>query len=1050
VAGLWFFTDQVYPDPQQAIAAVRAERRASRRTHVPGPETGVDAQESSRGSEHSCREEKPAVVVTDAELAGLYGDLRAALLSRHFALGRYFRTNFLSLENQLGSLSDLATGVPSEARWDVIRPSTYESASELLAKESTEQVVERWRVGRHARDNSNPLMLTGQLLACLAVEHVLGRSDSLRIIRSVLGSLASLYKFAGDHFDGYIVRQDVATSARWVTAMDGGKGVPLYSCGFLIDRGGRYLYSTPFDHPQYVPPEATSWDERWWSLHLNRSWEPSMDELTGLIMGYDIVFRLVEEESVREEVQRQIERLGDYLAEHGYLLVRPGGGFAAQGASGILPALAFPFGQVFNRIAGNSFPPRNDFAAVLEKAGVWDCIKGPITAATFVADVVIPILEPLLAGVGLPLGVFLAGPAGLGLTPQDLAAAWAISEHGDCFDVWDRSAQSEFAAAFLLMKINLPLRFELWMQGIASGLGQGWASGFAPFIGLTGLDDPNGTVRERYLAWLVKQRPQHPSDPHLAFAPSVAVLLGGGRDQEERVVAVLQQRYDEIVRCWQGNLKVSDGEPEGETSIDLLGTGQVPNPAASPPIVGDPCISQRQPKPNETAPGFTTEYYRPALDFMTALALSWLHAKRRADAGSPVATAGFPSLPDPSVWPPAAVPRVVIEKAGANEIVLPLDQIQRTEPLQLTAAGADLFFDEEPPPKSAELPPILKASSDKQLEIDTWVTVRESDRDVDTGIELEYQDEYEIDANGEIWAGVALTGTNGPNGWSDITRDTKFPLHAGADAHPFSLLGKVGAYGAYFFIGERRERDQHLNEIRRLYLRINDDSPGNGSGAFNCHVFVWRAHLGPPPQEPTIDRTITVAESDGDVYTGILLSPEATYAFDTGGEIWAGVLGTGTNTARGWKEPTTDGKFPLHEGESAFPYSLLAKIVADKPYHFFIGEHTDRTPYSNLPAYAPVPLYLRINDDTPGNGSGQFECRIRVWGTEPNECGDIRGRIAELWRDIGALETAKSGLDPRNPEDKAEIAEINHQIASNRIKIQTQRELAQSKGCFAF
>ena len=128
-----------------------------------------------------------------------------------------------------------------------------------------------------------------------------------------------------------------------------------------------------------------------------------------------------------------------------------------------------------------------------------------------------------------------------------------------------------------------------------------------------------------------------------------------------------------------------------------------------------------------------------------------------------------------------------------------------------------------------------------QAEDSSFVTVPESSTGQESTV-LKAADEIELSATGEIWAGVWATGTNGPNGWDNVTRDTGFPLHEGADAHPFCLVGKIGD-GNYFFIGEHRER-QPAGTDGRLILRTNDDRPGNGSGAFVCEVKVYRAEPG--------------------------------------------------------------------------------------------------------------------------------------------------------------------------------------------------------------
>src|SRR4051794_23571056 len=58
-----------------------------------------------------------------------------------------------------------------------------------------------------------------------------------------------------------------------------------------------------------------------------------------------------------------------------------------------------------------------------------------------------------------------------------------------------------------------------------------------------------------------------------------------------------------------------------------------------------------------------------------------------------------------------------------------------------------------------QIPPTAK------LQLTKTVTVREADYDVPTGITLTPGDWVSIGASGSIWAGVWLTGENGPQGW---------------------------------------------------------------------------------------------------------------------------------------------------------------------------------------------------------------------------------------------------------------------------------------------
>lgn len=150
-----------------------------------------------------------------------------------------------------------------------------------------------------------------------------------------------------------------------------------------------------------------------------------------------------------------------------------------------------------------------------------------------------------------------------------------------------------------------------------------------------------------------------------------------------------------------------------------------------------------------------------------------------------------------------------------------------------------------------DLPPgAPSATSRKQLRlwrkrgiaVDRWVDVPESARtDVDTGITLQPGDDFELQGTGVIWAGVWFTGTNGPEGWTDrLETNPSSPMHSGPQAHPFALIGRFGTE-PYFFIGTGLLRRVYgRSAASKLFLRINDNAPANGSGAFRCRVVVWR------------------------------------------------------------------------------------------------------------------------------------------------------------------------------------------------------------------
>jgi hypothetical protein len=114
------------------------------------------------------------------------------------------------------------------------------------------------------------------------------------------------------------------------------------------------------------------------------------------------------------------------------------------------------------------------------------------------------------------------------------------------------------------------------------------------------------------------------------------------------------------------------------------------------------------------------------------------------------------------------------------------------------------------------------------------VQQREADGLTDTRIQVQTGDRLVINAYGSIWAGVWLTGSNGPQGWSWIATDPAYPM---VGAHVFALLGRLGDY--YFEIGQYFETVWQ-GPPATLFTQTNDNTPGNGSGAFMATVQVWR------------------------------------------------------------------------------------------------------------------------------------------------------------------------------------------------------------------
>jgi hypothetical protein len=113
--------------------------------------------------------------------------------------------------------------------------------------------------------------------------------------------------------------------------------------------------------------------------------------------------------------------------------------------------------------------------------------------------------------------------------------------------------------------------------------------------------------------------------------------------------------------------------------------------------------------------------------------------------------------------------------------------------------------------------------------------IRESDTLRDSGIDLMPGDWMTFTGLGEIWSGVLFTGNNGPQGWNSIDNNAALPLPG---SRPFSLLGIFNSQP--FYIGLSNGFVHNFASPTRLFLRTNDDLPGNGSGEFHCAIQTWK------------------------------------------------------------------------------------------------------------------------------------------------------------------------------------------------------------------
>ncbi|MGY6025353.1 hypothetical protein [Streptomyces spinosirectus] len=744
-------------------------------------------------------------MTTPKEHEELYWQIRARMLARHFAVGNRSRANLMTTNNTLDP--NLPAGVPDGER----------------------ELISRWSVSNFGGEN--PLLWSSRLLAAVAAEHQLGHPQAERVVTMALDTLDTLYKFRrGDHFDGYILRWDPVISSKW--SADGSR------CeAFLIDPASNaYLHCTPHRDPRHVPTRAAETLDRLlspeqrveydavWREHFEqyRVWEPSMDEIVGLVASYAVLFELVPTSAVRSRIVAQVTRLADYLAAHGYVLVRPEGGLTCRGSTGVLPAFEHPFNRVFERITGVGHPARIDFVGAMQQCGYWRLLQLPVdrlAAGIGAAQVFLsPLLTPWFNGgefVGSML--FHAVNGALSTAPPAVREAMPFLQpalprsiglyaHRDTFDV---NQPEEPALAHALSAVPTQLRYALFAQvmDLIPQSNLKIVRSFTPHLALTALGDADPLVRQEYLRSMAlhRQRPVAKGETDLlnsCFASAVALLLGMNEAEEPRLVDLLDAHYRSLTA----------GAPE---YLMLWGGDELPD---------------------------------PALDYLAGLALAWLYAKRRAEAGSPVTTANFPVPPAAGrTWPGVPMPGAVSARLPAIAARLGVDRL-----------GEDIDLIDGPVTKSKpDSAPLSVPPTDEHVLVDQQhVFVRDTAGDVPSGIVLEPADEYEITATGTITAPELFAQPSDANGWY-VVDDARFPLHSGQDpvsARKYALLGRLGGY---FFVGTEHSRRRFLyHSSLPLYLRVNieDQRAAKGEGGFHVQVRAW----GPPRYRGSI--TFTAAE----------------------------------------------------------------------------------------------------------------------------------------------------------------------------------------------
>jgi hypothetical protein len=579
-------------------------------------------------------------MANDADLLTLYIAIRSQLFIRHHAIGKFWRSDLARTMNHLGQIGH--PGIDNIGPMDINENTVVAddaSVEDHLKQQPVVQTQKRMHVALAA--NENPLLETGLMMAILAIEIRLGNVGSLKILQRTLASLDQLFRFrtSMSHFNGYILRYDATRSDHWTTDA---QGRPYVNTEFPYDLEGNYLYCTPASYTGQSAKPPTN---------MLRRFEPSADELSGLIPGYMMAHTLVPDPGVRATIERQVNAIGDYLAEYAYMLVRPCGGFTFRGATGGLPGLAFSFNRMFKRITGSDFSPRNGFDHVLQAAGLWEKVGldfrlGQIAGALPSALIALftPTLYPMLPTL---LGALTGIPSSV------LGGAAALFAHQSDFNV-EASEQGEVAIAYLLSSVPPDVAFQAQAQALKV-LKTGFIADYFMYHGLGAIGDSDQTVANAVMGVVSARRAFKLDDqPNLvtggdpgkssnrAITSAIVGSLGGPPSEQVRWAQMIQDMYAAF--------------------------------ALNPSLSFPPMWQSMLPLAPHT--DHIMELSMMGIEYLLGLGLAWLFLKqdKQVDPGAKVA--GFPNwAPDFSKNPMAdpSVPGDVVQRmcgAGGQQLLV--------------------------------------------------------------------------------------------------------------------------------------------------------------------------------------------------------------------------------------------------------------------------------------------------------------------------------------------------------------------------------------------
>ena len=164
----------------------------------------------------------------------------------------------------------------------------------------------------------------------------------------------------------------------------------------------------------------------------------------------------------------------------------------------------------------------------------------------------LPAVSTVALGLGITGAVIEGIATGQLISPLTIAGAAAVLKHNDCFDVWDRE---EVGLALLLKEA--PNKSQLYRTLALAQAEHAdytkWSVNFHTWIGLTGIDDADSTVRETFREWfrLRQARPQleiKGTGSQSIFSSAVATLAYNDVPHERTLMARIDQAVLELYR----------------------------------------------------------------------------------------------------------------------------------------------------------------------------------------------------------------------------------------------------------------------------------------------------------------------------------------------------------------------------------------------------------------------------------------------------------------------------------------------------------------------